>query len=167
MSDRVLHHALMGVSMQHRQVISKVMFHGLGVTRGQPKILMYLRGNNGCMQRQMAEDCHMEPASVTGMLQNMEKRALLRREPDETDKRVQRVYLTEDGEALCARVEQVMLRLDERLLEGFSPEERESLFAGLERLKENMQAVEREYHAVRFCSRSSRRCLCCWRSLWT
>ena len=149
MTDRILHHALMGVSMQHRQVISKVMFHSLGgVTRGQPKILMYLRGHNGCMQRQMAEDCHMEPASVTGMLQNMEKRGLLRRESDETDKRVQRVYLTQDGEALCAKVEQVMLRLDERLLEGFSEEERECLFAGLERLRENMQAVEREYHAA-------------------
>ncbi len=148
MTDRVLHHVLMGISMQHRHLVSKVMFHSLGITRGQPKILMYLRGHNGCIQRQMAEECHLEPASITCMLQNMEKQQLLRREPDETDKRMQRVYLTQAGEALCADVEQLMLRLDERLLESFSPEQRESLFVGLERLREGMQAVEQEYHTA-------------------
>jgi DNA-binding MarR family transcriptional regulator len=51
----------------------------------------------GLSQRELADRFHIKPATVTNMLQRMEKSGLIRREPDPKDQRVQRLFVTENG----------------------------------------------------------------------
>ena len=48
-----------------------------GLTPGQPKILDYLQNHNGCVQKDIAKGCHIEPASITVILKGMETKGYI------------------------------------------------------------------------------------------
>ena len=54
----------------------------------------------GLKQRELAELVGMMQPTTVSALQNMEQRGLVRMEPDESDRRVVRIYLTDEGRRL-------------------------------------------------------------------
>jgi DNA-binding MarR family transcriptional regulator len=60
------------------------------------------------------------PTTVSGVLDRLERRGLVRRRPDPTDRRALRLQLTEDGAAAATRVRQALDDLEARLLGGLS-----------------------------------------------
>lgn len=50
-----------------------------GLTLGQPKVLDYLQDHDGANQAEIARACHIEPASLTSVLNRMEEKALVER----------------------------------------------------------------------------------------
>jgi len=74
-----------------------VEFSKVGITEGQPKILDLLSVDDGCIQREITNNCNIEPATVTSLLCIMEKTELIYRKQDPKDKRVLKVFLTEKG----------------------------------------------------------------------
>ncbi|MDD4797356.1 MAG: MarR family transcriptional regulator, partial [Eubacteriales bacterium] len=76
---------------------ARVYFNAVDISPGQPRILRYLDSHDGCIQRDLAVHCHLEPASVTSVLGTMENKGYIVRTPVENDKRAQRVWLTEKG----------------------------------------------------------------------
>ncbi len=48
-----------------------------GLTSGQPKILDYLREHDGCIQKDLADACHVDAATIVGLLNRMESGGLL------------------------------------------------------------------------------------------
>lgn len=49
------------------------------LTPGQPKVLDYLIYHDGAVQKDIAESCHIEPATITSVLAGMEKSGLIMR----------------------------------------------------------------------------------------
>lgn len=78
-------------------------------------------------QRDMADALHISPAAVTNSLKAMEKNGYISREPEENDARRNRVELTDKGRAAVEGCEEALLTVSERMLAGFSPEERRLL----------------------------------------
>lgn len=64
----------------------------MGLSPGQPKILYYLEEEKGCIQRDLADWCAIEPATVSKLLDNMESKG-----PDSAQKPV-------GGQALFVRL---------------------------------------------------------------
>ncbi len=64
--------------------------------------------NPGLSQRELADRFHIKPATVTNMLQRMEKSGLIRRESDPKDQRIQRLFATENGMEANRRSEIVL-----------------------------------------------------------
>ena len=60
-------------------------------------MLRVLLEHDGANQRELAEILDVRPSSMTEMLSKLEGKGLLRRMQDETDQRVMRVFLTEEG----------------------------------------------------------------------
>lgn len=117
---------------------------GVGLSPGQPKILNVLIERGSCMQRELAESCDVQPATVSRILDNMEEEGLVRREEDEASRRAARVSVTKAGRerylqwrAVCAEVEREALR-------GFSEEETARFSEYLARLYENLTGREME-----------------------
>ena len=91
-------------------MIYKQLFAGLkdtGLSIGQPKVLDYLRDHDGAVQKDIAKGCFVEPASLSGLLDGMEKKGLLRRVANESSRRSVNVFLTSLGWEQVKRVEQV------------------------------------------------------------
>ena len=60
--------------MANHLMLQKQLFNNikdLKLTLGQPKVLDYLWENNGAMQKDIAKGCHIEPASLSTILNGM------------------------------------------------------------------------------------------------
>lgn len=138
MRTGTLHMTLIKLIKTHRRRVHEE-FAKVGLTEGQPKILDFLSQNDGCIQRELAESCHIEPATVTSILANMERSELIYRTPNPTDRRVLNVFLTAKGKEAQKEVEKVFNLIDEECFIGFSEEEKKQTIDVLNRLYENMK----------------------------
>jgi DNA-binding MarR family transcriptional regulator len=93
------------------------------------------------MHTELARRLRVQPATITKMLQRMEKAGFLERRPDLEDQRVSRVYLTEAGRSVRADVQRVWRQLEEEAFAGFAPEERALLRRFFLNIRENLMGV--------------------------
>ena len=94
-----------------------------GLTPGQPKILDYLINHNGAIQREIAVSRHIEPASLTAILNGMESKGYIERKMDDRNRRSYHVYLTPLGREYADRLSLEFARIEQKALEGFSGSE--------------------------------------------
>lgn len=134
---RTLHMTLIRLSKTHRRK-THGEFSKVGITEGQPKILDFLSMNDGCIQREIANSCNIEPATVTSLLSIMEKAELIYKNQDPKDKRVLKVFLTDKGKMAQKEVERIFNLIDMECFKGFSEEEKTETIKILNRLYENM-----------------------------
>jgi DNA-binding MarR family transcriptional regulator len=133
-----LHKALMNLFRAHRHK-AHGEFNKAGLTRGQPKILNFLVKNNGCIQKQIAEDCQIDPATVTSLLMNMEKRQLIHRASNAGNRRILNVFITDKGIEAQKQVEKIFNHLDEICFRDFTEEERLAAMNLINRLQNNLE----------------------------
>ncbi len=65
----------------------------------------------------------MEPTSLSRLLKNMEAKGLIYRKGDEEDKRIVRIYLTDEGIAKRKIAKQTILNFNEKLMQHLSNED--------------------------------------------
>ncbi|MCE3550186.1 MarR family transcriptional regulator [Pseudonocardia sp. RS11V-5] len=110
-----------------------VAAHGLSATALD--LLTVLTGEDGLPHRELAGRLGLTPATLTPVVDALERAGDIRRERDATDRRVVRVCLTESGRRRCATVAD---RVD-RTLQETVPGERPAVRRYLE---EVLAAVE-------------------------
>ena len=109
-----------------------------GLSPGQPKILSYLMSHDGCLQKELAASCDIEPATVSKVLTGMEEAGLIRRQCSCQDKRAVTVMITDKGRAASECMHRHFEELAQQQLQGFSEEEVEQLKGFLTRVYRNM-----------------------------
>lgn len=139
--DRSFHYLLMATqSLFQRSVMAEL--YGSGLTAGQPKVLDYLGRHDGSVQKNIAAGCQIDPATLTGILNRMEERGLIRRCNEDGNRRSLHVYLTEQGWAKQREVRQTMERQSEAVQAGLSEEQRAQLLDSLYQVCANMTNME-------------------------
>lgn len=83
------------------EVVMTSRLAALGVRVGEHEVLANLATSPGMTQQQLSARCFVAKSGVSMLLTQMESQALVRREVDEADARVRRLYLTPDGEQLA------------------------------------------------------------------
>lgn len=97
------------------------------LTHEQSFVLGYLQQNPGAIQRDIAAMTRTSAASVSSLLQGLEKRGLVERRSDADNARTKLVFATPTGIDLIAGFEDAMLSLDDTLLAPLDPSERATL----------------------------------------
>lgn len=115
-----------------------------GLTPGQPKILDYLLHHDGAIQKDIAIFCHIEPASLTVILNGMESKGYIERKTVGNDRRSLHVYLTETGKKYADRLNCEFARIESEALKGFHEAEARQLQDLLGRVYENMIDIQKE-----------------------
>lgn len=110
----------------------------IGLSVGQPKIMDFLSRHDGCMQKDLAALCNIEPATISRLLDRMEQDGLLTRRTVEGNKRAVAVSLTPLGRKRNKEMVTIRDHVEEHELEGFSPAEREQFYEYLTRLYANL-----------------------------
>jgi MarR family transcriptional regulator, organic hydroperoxide resistance regulator len=110
----------------------------IGLYRGQPPVLYALWEKEGLSHQDLAKRLHNTPATISRMLQRMEKTGFIQRRPDEQDQRISRVYLTAAGRDIQKELQAIWLKMETETFAGFSPEELELLSSFLLRLRANL-----------------------------
>ncbi|MBZ4322639.1 MarR family winged helix-turn-helix transcriptional regulator [Streptomyces huiliensis] len=108
-----------------------------GLTGAQAKLLAQLKGP--VPMRGLAALLVCDASNVTGIVDRLEARGLVRREPDPSDRRVKNVVATEEGQETIRRVREEMMRATGDALDAFDDEERAVLHGLLERLRTGLE----------------------------
>lgn len=110
----------------------------LQITRSQWWVLAYLSREDGMTQSQLAEELDIGKVAVGGLIDRLEKTGLVRREPDASDRRVNRLFLEPKSKQLIARMRKVNHRFNEQILTGLNDAKLESTADTLAAMKHNL-----------------------------
>jgi MarR family transcriptional regulator for hemolysin len=107
------------------------------------QVLLLVRSGQWGQQSEMAAAMGVTSATLTHHLNSLERQGLVRRWREDSNRRVQRVELTEDGVARFDRMREVAMRHDARLRAVLSEDELAALAGLLDRLRTAVEpAVE-------------------------
>ena len=137
MSPLSFHYLSMAVhSMIQKNFMEQVKSSGL--TSGQPKVLDYLRDQNGANQKEIAAACHIEPGSLTSVLNRMEEKGLIERRMLDGNRRTFYIFMTDEGSRLKDLVEDNFASIEKKSFRNISSEDQASFMETFSKIYENL-----------------------------
>lgn len=131
--------SLIQVMRPHRHRIDAAL-NEVGLHAGQEMVLFMLWEQDGVTQTEIAQRLDVSAPTITKMLRGMAMAGMLRRETDDEDARVSRVYLTEQGRAVRAHVERIWQEVEAEMMQGISEAEQLLLRRLLAQMRDNLGA---------------------------
>jgi len=119
--SRLTHQFMILGRLHYKLVHSRLSEHNIPV--GAPHLLMLIDHIEGCHHKDLVDNSHLEPATITSALLTMEKEGLIRREPDLLDRRSIRIFLTEKGKEKLQLAINVFRDLEKLYFRNFTEEE--------------------------------------------
>lgn len=106
-----------------------------GLSQQQWTLLGVLdRNEQGMTMTELGKNLLVTKANMTGMIDRLERDGYVSRHPDQFDRRVTKVLLTEKGRDFIQQIEEPRSLFQEEMFEGFTQEEMEQFGQYLERL---------------------------------
>ncbi|MGZ5181810.1 MAG: MarR family winged helix-turn-helix transcriptional regulator [Ramlibacter sp.] len=93
---------------------------------------------------ELARECQLDAGAMTRMLDRLEAKGLLRRVRSSEDRRVVNLELTDEGRQSAGEIPQVLCRVLNAHLQGFSAQEVELLKSMLLRMLDNGQGLQKQ-----------------------
>ena len=121
---------------------SRQVQEAIGISGAQGNILDYILvegEKRSIYQKEIEREFGLRPSTATEALQNLEKRGLIRRIPDEQDGRYKRIVFTEKASQVKEALRQEIRQSEELLLRGISSEEKTVFLEIAERMLENLE----------------------------
>ena len=104
------------------------------LSQSQAFVLGYLVQNPGTIQRDIARVSRTSAASVSSLLQGLERRGLIDRRTEGADERTKRVFATDAGGELIAGFAEAMHAADDTILAPLNGDEKATLLALLAKI---------------------------------
>lgn len=90
-----------------------------GLHPGQVAVMKELSKKEGMSQKELADALHIKPPTVAVSVKRMEKSGFIKRQQDEFDQRMSRLYLTENGKNICDEMVKIIDGNENVLFDGF------------------------------------------------
>jgi DNA-binding MarR family transcriptional regulator len=110
--------------------------NGFEITAEQWVIMRHLWEEEGLSQREIGEKAAKDKPNITRMLDALEKKRLIFRQPDPRDRRKFCVYLTKEGKQLHERLQPLAQSLRQQITRSLSQPE-------IDRIKETLNKINR------------------------
>ena len=112
-------------------------------TPTQMQIIEYILKNmdKEIYQKDLEEILNLRRATVSGVLQTMEKNHLIERITDTTDTRTKKIKLNEEAKKLFLKNKEKMKKIQKALTEGISEEDLEVFSKVIVSMKENIEKL--------------------------
>lgn len=123
------------------QLMARTLQEGLepyGLTPFHWIVLCCLWKEDGLATSTIGERLQQVGGTLTGVLDRMEERGLIRRERDSCDRRIYRIWLTSEGKQLQEVLPPIAQEVYEQTMTGFSLSKREQLSQLIDRAIANL-----------------------------
>ncbi len=117
---------------------------GLGLTAGEARTLAYVNEHPGLRQNALAVKMNVEPMTLVGFLDGLERLGLVVRETDATDRRAKIVRLTDAAQPYLEGVLAAGTAARAEALAGFSEADQAQLRAFLIQVRANLARCREE-----------------------
>ena len=126
------------IARRLRQTVdAELRVHGLTEATWRP-LASVGRLGDGVRQKELAAALAIEGPSLVRLLDSLERRGLIERREEETDRRARGIYLTRAGRHLAARVAKVGTEIQARLLASVPAAELETCLSVLESIEREL-----------------------------
>lgn len=105
-----------------------------GITPGQYMVLKCLWDENGIAVKQLADRLQLDSSTITGILDRLENKGLIKRKPNPNDRRTLSLVLTTKGKALKNSVNQAIINANIKVLGVLNNQESEDLKVLLQKI---------------------------------
>lgn len=114
-----------------------------GVSSGRFMLLMILSANeNGMMPSELAQQCGVTQATVSGLLNGLEKAQLIVRETHNHDGRAYVIKLSPKGEELLKKVKPEFLSCLDKMMGNFDIAEKRNMVTMLDRFNSSIKCLQ-------------------------
>ena len=123
------------------EIYSSGHVRSLGLTPAQFDIIATLGNTDGMSPKELGEKTLITKGTLTGVVDRLADKKLVRRSASPSDGRCQVIRLTAQGEKLFTRIFPAHLAHMEQAFAGYAPRELANLTDGLRRLREALSAA--------------------------
>jgi MarR family transcriptional regulator, transcriptional regulator for hemolysin len=120
-----------------------------GITRAQWAVLAKVERFEGMKQTELAEQMEMQPITLTRLIDRLCDNGWIERRSDDSDRRVNRLYLRKAAKQLLAKLAGLKSELTATALESINPSDANRLLGQLETIKENVRNAIQEQEDAR------------------
>lgn len=112
----------------------------LGLNAQQGKMIDYIFNHQekGLIQKDLADHFHVRGASITNMLQGLERKGYIERKIPAHNERQKNIYVLPKGVELIEAFEQSFQRVEDVILQSLSDDERQTLKELLTKINQNL-----------------------------
>jgi len=151
------------LSILHRQtqVYLNYSLKEFGITSAECSFLLYLYKNDGATQDEMSCYLYIDKAATARAIQSLEHKGFVIKYEDQSDKRFNRIFLTDRAKAHKEEIWRRIKRWGEFLTEGIDQETADVVINTLEKMVEKVEStnftktLEESRHGI--CKPSGRR----------
>ncbi len=111
---------------------------------GQGRLLAFLLEKDGISQKELSGLLKIAPASVSELINKLERGAYIEKKQNESDKRITNIFLTEGGRFFAQKMDEGRLKVAKNVFSGLSEEEQTQLLALIQKLMESLSINNRE-----------------------
>ena len=108
-----------------------------GLVKGQAQLLLMIRDNDGCTQKDLANYFNVKYSSMSERLNKLENLGYIDRVQDEDNLKYKRIQITSEGKVVAIQCRRILKDIEERLFDGFSEKEVKTFEKFLNRIIEN------------------------------
>jgi DNA-binding MarR family transcriptional regulator len=99
----------------------------IGLTPALFAVLNYVRAHDGAIQQQIGSAMGIDPSTMVSLVDQLERAGLAKRQPLPEDRRAREVLITSKGRRTLKRGRQLAAKVEDDILQGLSPAERNQL----------------------------------------
>jgi DNA-binding MarR family transcriptional regulator len=116
----------------------------LNITRSQWWVLSGVsrHGDEGITQTELASVLDLGKVALGGLIDRLEERGFVERRADESDRRINRVFLTRKGESILDRMSHIGMDMNSKVMKGISLKRQHFLAEVLHDMKANLIAMD-------------------------
>ncbi|WP_192847138.1 MarR family winged helix-turn-helix transcriptional regulator [Aureimonas sp. AU4] len=123
-------------SAQSMRVLLGLKLTPIGIVSGQDRLLLALQIHERMTVSRLAEVINVRPSTVSKMMDRLTERGLTERTSDSTDGRITNVELTDNGRAVCRKLQILCEEIESELRADLDDDEIETMTEGLRLLNE-------------------------------
>lgn len=107
---------------------------------GQMRALEFIQAHPGCSQADVAAELQVSPAAIAQSIKRMDASEFIERDTQKGNLRANSLHITEKGILASEKCREVFNSMNERMLFGFSEEERDTVSSMLARMVHNLES---------------------------
>ena len=109
-----------------------------GLVKGQAQLLLLIRDNEGCTQKDLANILNVKYSSMSERLNKLEALGYIEKDTDKDNLKYKRIYITSAGKTAAIQCRRIQHDFFENLYDGFSQKDLKAFNKYLEKLCSNI-----------------------------
>lgn len=110
-----------------------------GLVKGQAQLLLMIRDNDGCTQKDLANYFHVRYSSMSERLDKLEHLGYIERAQDGDNLKYKRITVTAEGKMAATQCRRILKDIEETMFKGFTKKDIGQLESYLVKMIENSQ----------------------------